>query len=420
MTAVAQYEAAPRFVVSAERLRVGLFWLTAFGSAIVLVEPGPFELIGLAAVAIWAGTGALRLTRGLMPIALLLVLDMTGASMALVPVIDKPDTLLWTATGWFLAVMGLFFAMALAERSLARLEALTSALIAGGSVASLLAVLGWFHVLPPADLFMLYGRARGTFDDPNVFAPFLIFPMLVLAQRVFIGAAQHPVRDAALFALMMLGLLLAFSRGAWGTFAGAAVLMTGLTFVAAGTQRLRLRILVLCIIGLVLVAVLVAGLLSVDSVGQLFQERASLGQSYDTGHFGRFNRWSLGFVLALGKPNGIGMLQFATLFGEEPHNSFLNAFMAYGWLGGIVFPAIVVSTVVVGFRSCLRPSPWRHLFICVQAAYVAQICESWVISVDHWRHLWILFGAVWGLSLATARLDAGRRTQPSPAGALPA
>ena len=37
--------------------------------------------------------------------------------------------------------------------------------------------------------------------------------------------------------------------------------------------------------------------------------------------------------MAREKPLGIGPFAFARLLGEDPHNIWLKALMAYGWLG---------------------------------------------------------------------------------------
>jgi len=58
------------------------------------------------------------------------------------------------------------------------------------------------------------------------------------------------------------------------------------------------------------VALFIAALLSIGEVADVFKKRASLEQTYDVGHFGRFGRFLLGADLALERPFGIGPLQF--------------------------------------------------------------------------------------------------------------
>ena len=49
--------------------------------------------------------------------------------------------------------------------------------VAARSIASLVAIAGYFHLFGGvSDMFLLYDRARGTFNDPNVLGAFLVLP----------------------------------------------------------------------------------------------------------------------------------------------------------------------------------------------------------------------------------------------------
>ena len=76
------------------------------------------------------------------------------------------------------------------------------------------------------------------------------------------------------------------------------------------------------VVAAVVVVMLIVVLLSIDSIGEMFKQRASLGQSYDSGRFGRFGRHILGAEMALDLPFGIGPLQFNRYFPEDTHNSY--------------------------------------------------------------------------------------------------
>jgi hypothetical protein len=154
-------------------------------------------------------------------------------------------------------------------------------------------------------------------------------------------------------------------------------------------------------IGAAGLAVFVALLLAVDQIGTLFTERASLEQSYDTGHLGRFGRHVLGFALALEKPFGIGPLQFGSIYPEDPHNSYLNAFMSGGWLAGFCYLTLVGVTIVIGLRYVFVSAPWQPVYFAVYAAFVGVAGESLIIDSDHWRHYFMLLGLVWGLMIAS-------------------
>ena len=201
-----------------------------------------------------------------------------------------------------------------------------------------------------------------------------------------------------LLLVMLAALFLSFSRGAWAQFALAALLLMGMTFLISRSASERLRIALIAIAGAVVVVVLVAALLSIGQVADLFHQRATLEQSYDVGHFGRFGRYILGFQLALERPLGIGPLQFAQMFGlEDPHNTLLNAFMSGGWLAGFAFLTPTLVSVATGFRFVFVRTPWQQTYHVIYAAYLGVVFESVVIDIDHWRHYFLILGVLWGL-----------------------
>jgi hypothetical protein len=156
---------------------------------------------------------------------------------------------------------------------------------------------------------------------------------------------------------------------------------------------------VAALLGVMLIAVL----MSFDSVAEMFRQRASLDQSYDSGRFGRFGRHILGADMALDLPFGLGPLQFHRYFPEDTHNSYLNAFMSGGWLSGICYPTLVFLTVILGFRHVFTPVPWQRTYLAIFAAFLGTVGESFVIDTDHWRHFFMMLGAMWGMFAAAQR-----------------
>ena len=92
----------------------------------------------------------------------------------------------------------MFFAMVMSEDTEARLDMLRRGLIVGAMIASLPAIAGYFNLVPGGhDLLTLYGRARGTFKDPNVLGAFLILPALFALQSVVSDALRQVVPQRA-------------------------------------------------------------------------------------------------------------------------------------------------------------------------------------------------------------------------------
>jgi hypothetical protein len=158
-------------------------------------------------------------------------------------------------------------------------------------------------------------------------------------------------------------------------------------------------------------------LLSMKGVDALFKERASLVQNYDAGHLGRFGRHFLGALMMFDYPLGLGPLQFAKYFPEDPHNSFLDAFVAGGWLGGFAFITLVLVTLAIGLRHVFARTPWQPAYIACYAAFIGEVGESYIIDVQHWRHYYLIMGFVWGLLIAGR---AWQREQARAKGAVPA
>ncbi|MGA9089478.1 MAG: O-antigen ligase family protein [Bradyrhizobium sp.] len=393
---------APRLLA----LQRALVWLVGASGAIVFIEPSPYELMTLTAAVIFVATG-LRLRLVFMPLLLLLFLINIGYSIGAIPFMDKPEVANWIATSWYMAVTVIFFAMVVSEDTAARLDMLRRGLIVGALIAAISAIAGYFNLVPGGhDLLTLYERARGTFKDPNVLGAFLILPALFVLQSVVSDGFRKSFRSAIALGIMALAILLAFSRAAWGGLAITSAFMLALMVLTSQSRAQRSRIVVMSVVAVIVVVMLITVLLSFDQIGEMFRQRASFDQSYDEGRFGRFGRHILGADMALDLPFGIGPLQFHNYFPEDTHNSYLNAFMSGGWIAGVCYPALVFVTVILGFRHVFVRVPWQRAYLAIFAAFLGTVGESFVIDTDHWRHFWMMLGALWGMFAAAQRYQA--------------
>jgi hypothetical protein len=403
MAYAAVAEGFPSSVTAAPRvaaLQRALVWLVGASSAIVFIEPSPYEVLTLAATVIFIATGV-RLRLVFMPLLLLLFLVNVGYSIGAVSFLDKPEVANWIATSWYMAVTVIFFAMVIAEDTEARLDMLRRGLIMGGLIAASAGIAGYFNLVPGGhDLLTLYERGRGTFKDPNVLGAFLILPALFVLQSVVSDRLVKSFRSTIALAIMALAVLLAFSRAAWGGLAITAAFMLALMVLTSRSRAQRSRIIVMSVVAVVIVVLLIAVLLSFDQISEMFRQRASFDQSYDEGRFGRFGRHILGAQMALDLPFGIGPLQFHKYFPEDTHNSYLNAFMSGGWISGVCYPALVSVTVIMGFRHVFVRVPWQRAYLAIFAAFLGTVGEGFIIDTDHWRHFWMMLGAMWGMFAA--------------------
>ncbi|MDB5629941.1 MAG: hypothetical protein JWQ51_2281 [Tardiphaga sp.] len=394
-------------------LQRALLWSIGAGGAIVFVEPSPYELATLGAMIVFFATG-LRLRLAFVPLLILLFCINLGYTICAAYMLDQKPIVNWILTSWYMAVTVIFFAMVFSEDTAGRLELLKRGLIVGGVIASLAGIAGYFSLFPGAhQMFTLYSRAAGTFKDPNVLSAFLILPALFALQNVVTERFGKAVRNAIALGIIGIALLLAFSRAAWGQMVVTSAVMLLLMFMTSGSTKQRSRIVIMTIAAVAVVSLLVLALLSMDSVGGLFKERASLGQNYDGGRFGRFGRHVLGAQMALDLPLGIGPLQFTKFMPEDTHNSYLNAFMSGGWISGVCYPALIFVTLALGFRYIFKRVPWQKTYLAVFAGFLGTVGESFIIDTDHWRHFWLMIGAMWGMFAATETyLKRQRRVDP--------
>ena len=156
-----------------------------------------------------------------------------------------------------------------------------------------------------ARAFSLYWRAVGTFKDPNVFATYLLFPGVMLVQGFLLGTHRHKFISMIGLFIILAALFLAFSRGAWISFLVSTTMMVALTFILTPAAGTRSRIVLITLFGVIGLAVLLAMLLSVEGVRDLFLDRFTLVKDYDSGEKGRFGNQLNSIPLLLEQPLGL-------------------------------------------------------------------------------------------------------------------
>jgi hypothetical protein len=356
--------------------------LLVFLSGFVMIEPAPSDLLLCLVAVVWACCG-LKFTRPMLPLIALLVAYCAGGLLSFTQLETFQKPLVYMATTIFLAVSSVFFCAALQVDTARRMRIIEKAYILSAVLCSIVGILGYFGAIPHADLFTLYDRAKGTFKDPNVFGPFVVLPLVVLARSI-LTQPIHRSGFAILAALILfLGLFLSFSRAAWGLAVLALLVMTLLAFVSEPRSSRRLRMLAALVAGIMAVAFVLAVAISIPAVQDLLIQRAKLVQDYDASRLGRFERHIIGFFLIQEHPFGVGPFQFGLSLGEDEHNMWLKGFTVYGWLGGFSYIALVIWTLVIATPLVVRKRPWTPFLQCVYAVYVGHLMIHNVIDNDH-------------------------------------
>jgi O-antigen ligase len=403
--------AAPRKSVS-HRLVLALVAVTIVSSGFVFSEPAPVDALTIGLIVLLPVVGLVSFNPTLIAYFSLWTVAGACAVLAAALSLDLGITLPHVAVTLYLTLASVVFAGFIAKSPTAHSELIFKAWTWAAVGAAGCGLVGYFGLLPGAyELFTKFGRASGPFKDPNVFGPFLV-PPLVYMVHVALGRPWHRMlAPLAIAGLLMLTVLLTFSRGAWMNLAVALAIFGYLTMLTSRRTITRVKLMALLVAGLLFTAGLITIALSTDYISDLLVQRSTLEMEYDSGTEGRFGGQQKAIGLITENPLGLGALEFGERYHpEEVHNVYLSMLLNAGWLGGGIYWILVALTAVLGFRHALKATPTQPLFLIVYAAFMANAGEGIIIDSDHWRHFYLLAAMVWGLmsarTLAQPAIDA--------------
>jgi O-antigen ligase len=362
---------------------------------VVLIEPAPADGALCVVMAVALVTGRFRLAAA--PRAAVAILAVLAALnvMSSVQVADAGRAAGFFAITLYLAAFGLWLPGYVSSVGRARLI-LLAYLVAAVSSA-LLGMLALAGVIPGAAVLTEDGRAKALFQDPNVFGPFLIPAALIVAEELVRPRLLRISRltKALVLAILVLGVVFSYSRGAWLNLVLALAVM-GVVFAARGGVRQALALLAIGLVG----AAVVAGVVVATGSADFLEERAR-PQTYDTT---RFAGQRAGLQPAWEYPFGAGPGQFEAIAGISAHSTYARAIGEQGFLGVLVLGALLGFTLGAAIGNAAQR---RDTYGIGSAALVAAWCgllvNSAFIDTLHWRHLWLVAGLVWAGTMTGAR-----------------
>lgn len=393
-----------------------MVWLGIASGAVVFSEPAPVDMFWMALIVILPLAGLVSYEPIIVGVYAIWLVAAAAGLLASSFAEDLARASTHTGISLYMYSAAMTFAAYIARDPAPNTKRILDAYLCAAVVASLAGLVGYFNLFPGADeILTKFGRATGTFKDPNVFSSFLV-PALVYALHLVI---ERPLRrmlvPLAALALVALGLFLSFSRGAWFNGAVATAVYVYASFVTSRDQTPRMKLIVLGAGAIAAIALVVMAALQIDGVSKLLTERAALTQGYDEGPEGRFGGQAKAIGLALSHPFGLGALEFSAHYHhEDVHNVYISMFLNAGWIGGLIYVTMVLLTCAYGLWGILRPGPGRRLMMVGVAAFVGNTLEGYVIDVDHWRHLYLEMAIVWGWLAAIRATRAGSVNAPAP------
>lgn len=389
------------------------FAIFVFSGMMSLIEPSPYDFMALIVIPLWAIGGFSVHRSQILILTLWCVFEASGFA-ALLPYWNERDPWLYQFQSLYLFVTVIFFTLFFAQRTVERVEICLAAYTAGAIVAALVGFVGYLDIAGlGAALTTVEGRVSGTFKDPNVLGSYLILASTYLLQRLLLGKTKWPLVSFGSLMLVLVGTFVSYSRGSWGGTIIALGLTTVATYATSDSPRTRRRIVIMAGLALGLTLIALLAILSQPETRDFFLQRAALLHDYDEGVTGRFGNQFRALPMLIERPEGFGPLRFRLVFGLEPHNSYVGAFANDGWIGGFTWLMLVGTSVYVGFRLMFTPSPYRDYAQVFFPVLFSLVLQGFQIDVDHWRQVFLCFGAVWGLETGRQRwLARGHAVEP--------
>lgn len=377
--------AAPAVALGLARYHEMIF--VAFATiAVVRWEPAPADL--LVALLLPLGLLASQLRpvalRGASLIHAALWVFVTLNLISLLGADDLRYSLRYTAITFYLIALCYFVRLYVTSAGRMRVVLLGYLAAALGSVA--LVALELTGLSPTDDLFVFERRARALFKDANVFAPFLVLPIVFLLDE-WLRPALIPGRAwLKLGAIVVLcaGVLVAFSRAAWANLLIAVAIYLVLSAPHLSPRQWAKLLLPGMLGGLVL-----AGLIVGLGLNEFLRWRLSPLQSYDADRFGT---QLVGIELGLSNLFGIGP---GMLF--NAHSLYVRTFAEYGVFGLAALGVLLVAPLARCLWLALRADDRVYGLSSRVAVAVAGglLFNSIVIDSIHWRSFWIVVALCW-------------------------
>jgi hypothetical protein len=303
--------------------------------------------------------------------------------MSYLQVQDEPKTAMFVITSVYMAVSAVFLSFYMITDTERRFAVFKNGYIIGAVIASVIGLVGYFNIGGTGSYLSPIFRAQGTFKDPNVLSTYLILPAVLMTQDVMLGTKKWQWLRYAGLGLVVACLFLAFSRGAWVNFAGSVMLMVIFTFTLTPSSQLRTRILLLAIGGLILMAVMLAGLLSIDTVKAAFADRATLAKDYDSGEFGRFGNQMNSIPMLLERPFGFGPPRIRQDLRARSAQRLYQCLWILWLARRHHLHAADHQHADVGFKGLLMRTPWQGASIVLFVTFFCTAMQGVQIDTDH-------------------------------------
>lgn len=376
-----------------------------------LMRPSPVDLLFILAFLVTLAHLAISSNKLVSKRTILLTLLLgawaVGYTLSSLPHLREPNVIFELIAKTFAISIGIIAAFVSMSWNRRQFETFMKVYIVSCVIASILGTIGF---VTQNGLLTWDGRAKGLIDDPNMYGSFLI-PAVLFCGYFLLRPRSRKLLLLGALGIVLLGVILSFSRIALV----ATVLCLGAYVVFQNRHRpQRIIVMAAALFGIGALLLGIASLTSEEFTAKLL-DRLTIAKSYDLGEEGRYSRYLLVLPMILQNPIGVGVLQLEKIFPEPIHNIWLSSFVNYGWLAGFAWITLVVSTVFVSVLNYRRSGD--DISIVLMLSIIGIVMCSSLHEGEHWRHMWLTYGLVWGFApplRRPGRASAPVATQPAP------
>lgn len=368
------------------QIRLAVFFMAVLAINYTLSRPSPVDILFLSVLLLSINPTQIVTRQALFLFAILFAWTLS-LYMSSINLIDNPAVVFQLTAITFVILLGVSACLVSSFWDQRGFETFLKVYIVGTCIAATLGILGFVLDI---DELLWDGRAKGLLDDPNMYGAFLLPG--IIGSLYLLPRSRRKALFAGALALLLVGLLLSFSRAAITSL----MVWASLYLVFQNRNNLLKAGLYVLFIGMAVALIAIIGYFSLDNFAEKFADRLTLAKDYDLGHGGRYSRYSLSIPFILSNPLGMGLFEIDRYFDEPIHNIWISSFLNYGWLAGVAWTLLMVLSCQVAYFN-LRATR-NELCIVIFLCWISVVSCAFLHQAERWRHLWLFTGVLWGLN----------------------
>lgn len=366
-----------------------LLFLMMLSSSFVLIEPSPYDFLMLLIVCCSLFFSLMRFSNNVFVPITIILFFLIFQFISLLFAKETNIALNYLTITSYL-IISWFVLVGMGQRlGISFLRVVMNGYLISAVISAVIGILAYFQLILLNDSFVMYGRAKAFFKDPNVFGPFLIMPSLYvisLFEKEQVSKYKK-ITYALIFLTLLTAILVSFSRAAWGNWTISILIY----FILTKKEFLQRKFKTIVTLGVLCIPILI-WITQSEFVEKLFQSRLSI-QGYDESRFGT---QKTALLTGLQNPFGIGPGQSENMFQMAPHSLYARILTENGILSVLLFVFILVISMSKAFKSYKQSfDESAAYFLVICASLIGLAFNSIFIDTLHWRHFWLLLALAW-------------------------